>query len=91
MLLENFHEVGFKGGTFPSVFEELDDGAGGRNDPGGDKFSCADREERGVIALMPSLSSEMHGRGIDVHEEGLGRGQGVDGAPRQERGRHWNP
>ena len=79
MLLENFHEVRFKAGTFPRVFEELDDGAGGRNDPGGDKFSCADREERRVTGVMTSLSSEMHGHGIDVHEKGLGRGQGADG------------
>ena len=29
--------------------------------------------------MMTSPSSEMQGRGIDVHKEGLGRGQGVDG------------
>ena len=74
MLLENFHKDGIKTGTFPRVLEELDDGAGRRNGPGGDKFSCTDGEEGGMAAMVTSLLSEVHGSGIDVHEKGLGRG-----------------
>ena len=45
-----------------------------QDDPGSDKFSCADREERGMTAMVTSLTSKMHRGRIDVHEKGLGGG-----------------
>ena len=79
VFVEGFHEKGFEASTLPSRSDELEDGAGGRDSPSRDEFSCSDGEEREMNTMMSSSTSKMHRDGIDVHEKMLGGGQGVDG------------
>ena len=80
VFLENFHEEGVETGALPCRSEELDDGAGRRDGPGGDELSCTDGEERRMVAMVTTSSSQVHGDGVDVYEKGLDCGQGADGS-----------